>query len=214
MHLQTRALSGPQKINIFSKSNPARVRLRLPYLLVVLFGIFVGVFAVWERIHYVRIGYDTALLKQENEKLEVERQWHKLTSGLYPADSAELLLQHLGRIATSYDLTVLERQLEFGPLLSKLGSNRSLGQIEAVSLEFSGRGRYLDVGEFPGQVDLGRLPVDPFPTDVSLVVDGSQKFHRFAMVDISLADRYHGERLFQASVVDVQVTNPGLNDVE
>ncbi len=74
MHLQTRALSGPQKVNIFSKKNPARVRLRLPYLLVVLFGIFVGVFAVWERIHYVRIGYDIALLKQENEKLVKEHR--------------------------------------------------------------------------------------------------------------------------------------------
>ncbi len=74
MHLQTRTLSGPQKVNIFSKRKPVRVRLRFPHLLVVLFGIFVGIFAVWERIHYVRLGYDIALLKQENEALVKEHR--------------------------------------------------------------------------------------------------------------------------------------------
>ena len=87
------------------------------------------------------------------EKVEVEQHWHELTNCLYPADSAELLLQHLSSVATSHNLTVLERQLEFGPLLGKLGAKRSLGQIEAVSLKFSGRGRYLEIGEFLAALD-------------------------------------------------------------
>jgi hypothetical protein len=87
------------------------------------------------------------------EKIEVEQRWHELTSCLYPADSAELLLQHLSSVAAGYNLAVLERQLEFGPLLGKLGARRSLGQMEAVSLRFSGRGRYLEIGEFLAALD-------------------------------------------------------------
>ena len=62
-------LLGSQKIDIFSKKNTDRIRMHWSYLFVVLFCIFVGIFAVWERVQYVRIGYDIQLLKQEHENL-------------------------------------------------------------------------------------------------------------------------------------------------
>ncbi len=48
--------------------------MQWPYLFVVLFCIFVGVFAVWERVQYVRIGSEIRLLKQKHEKLIKEKR--------------------------------------------------------------------------------------------------------------------------------------------
>lgn len=64
----------PQKIDIFSKKNTAPLRMRWPLVLVVLFCTFVALFAVWERVQYVRIGYAIHLLKQEHEKLIQEER--------------------------------------------------------------------------------------------------------------------------------------------
>ncbi len=48
--------------------------MQWPYLFVVLFCIFVGVFAVWERVQYVRIGSAIQVLKQEHEKLVQDKR--------------------------------------------------------------------------------------------------------------------------------------------
>ena len=48
--------------------------MRWPFLLVVLFCIFVGLFAVWERVQYVRIGYGIQLQKQEHDRLLQEKR--------------------------------------------------------------------------------------------------------------------------------------------
>ncbi len=110
-------------------------------------------FASVEQQHREVTGHLQVASALAAEKVEVEQHWQELTSCLYPADSAELLLRHLSNVAASYDLAVLERQLEFGPLLGKLGARHSLGQIEAVSLKFSGRGRYLAIAEFLEALD-------------------------------------------------------------
>jgi cell division protein FtsL len=70
----SRTLPRIQNIDIFSKTAPARVRMQWSYLFVVIFCIFVGVFAVWERVQYVRIGSEIQLLKQEHGKLIQERR--------------------------------------------------------------------------------------------------------------------------------------------
>lgn len=67
-------LLGPQKVDIFSKKNTARVQMRWSYFFVVIFCIFVGLFAVWERVHYVRVGSKIQILKQEHEKLVQEQR--------------------------------------------------------------------------------------------------------------------------------------------
>ncbi len=64
----------PQRVDIFSKKNTARIRMHWPSLMVILFSIFVGLFAVWERVQYVRLGYEIQVLKQEHEKLLQERR--------------------------------------------------------------------------------------------------------------------------------------------
>jgi cell division protein FtsL len=69
MNHRSGVLIGPQKIDIFSKKKTAQIKMRWPFLLVVLFTIFVGLFAVWERVQYVRIGYATHQLRQEHDKL-------------------------------------------------------------------------------------------------------------------------------------------------
>ncbi len=74
MNYSSSTLPRIQNIDIFSKKDPAHVRMQLPYLFVVLFCIFVGVFAVWERVQYVRIGSEIQVLKQEHEKLIQERR--------------------------------------------------------------------------------------------------------------------------------------------
>jgi cell division protein FtsL len=62
-------LVGPQKIDIFSRKKAAHIRMQWPFSLIVLFSIFVGLFAVWERVQYVRIGHAIQVLNQEHEKL-------------------------------------------------------------------------------------------------------------------------------------------------
>jgi len=87
------------------------------------------------------------------EKEKAEKHWHTLTDCLYPADSAELLLQHLSKTAATYNIALLDKQLEFEPLLGKLGARTPLGQIESVPLTLTGRGRYVDIGEFVAGLD-------------------------------------------------------------
>jgi cell division protein FtsL len=74
MSLHPRVLSRPQRIDIFSKNNHATLRVRLPILLVVLFCMLVGICSVWERMQYVRIGYDIERLKQKHEELVQEKR--------------------------------------------------------------------------------------------------------------------------------------------
>ncbi|MEK6775357.1 MAG: cell division protein FtsL [bacterium] len=62
-------LLGSQRIDVFSKKKTDRIQMHWSYLFVVLFCIFVGIFAVWERVQYVGIGYDIQVMKQEHEKL-------------------------------------------------------------------------------------------------------------------------------------------------
>jgi len=74
MSYHSNILRRPQNINIFSKKRADRVRMRWPYLLIVLFAVFVGIFAVWERVQYVRTAYGIQLLKQDHEKLIQEKR--------------------------------------------------------------------------------------------------------------------------------------------
>ncbi|OIP66213.1 MAG: hypothetical protein CO150_03025 [Nitrospirae bacterium CG_4_9_14_3_um_filter_53_35] len=67
-------LLGSQKIDIFSKKKTDRLQMHWSYLFAVLFCLFVGIFAVWERVQYVRIGYDIQVLKQDQEKLLQEKR--------------------------------------------------------------------------------------------------------------------------------------------
>lgn len=65
----TRVLARPQKVHIFSKQKHVKIRVRLPFLLVVVFVLLVGIFAVWERMHYLQVGASIEGLKQENRRL-------------------------------------------------------------------------------------------------------------------------------------------------
>ena len=95
-----------------------------------------------------------ALAKElATEKSEVERHWRQLTESLFPADSAELLLSYMNRLAQEYNLTLLDKELGFDPLLTKLAAQSQLGQIEAVTLDLTGRGRYFNIGEFLAALD-------------------------------------------------------------
>jgi len=58
-----------QRIDIFSKPNPVRVRVRLSLMAALLFAVFTGLFAVWERVQYLRLGHEIQLLRQEHEAL-------------------------------------------------------------------------------------------------------------------------------------------------
>lgn len=74
MNYPSGVLLRPQRINIFSKKKTQHIRMRWPYLLVVLFCVFVGLFAVWERVQYFRIGYDIQQLTQEHDSLVQEKR--------------------------------------------------------------------------------------------------------------------------------------------
>jgi len=67
--METRVLTRPQKVHIFSKQKHVKIRVRLPVLLVVSFALLVGIFAVWERMHYLQVGAGIERLKQENGRL-------------------------------------------------------------------------------------------------------------------------------------------------
>ncbi len=74
MNLHSGSLSGLQKIDIFSKRKPIRIRVRLPFLAVILFCIVVGVASVWERVQYIRLGSEIEMQKQENARLLQEKR--------------------------------------------------------------------------------------------------------------------------------------------
>jgi cell division protein FtsL len=74
MNYPAGVLLRPQKIDIFSKKKSAPIRMRWPLLAVLIFCVFVGLFAVWQRVQYVRIGYDIQVLKQEHDKLVQEKR--------------------------------------------------------------------------------------------------------------------------------------------
>jgi cell division protein FtsL len=74
MNMQTKVLSRPQKVHIFSKKKHVRIRVRLPFLFVVVFSILVGIFSVWERIHYLQVGAGIERLKQKNRALVQEHR--------------------------------------------------------------------------------------------------------------------------------------------
>ena len=67
--METRVLARPQKVHIFSKQKHVKIRVRLPVLIAVVFVLLVGIFAVWERMHYLQMGTGIEHLKQENRRL-------------------------------------------------------------------------------------------------------------------------------------------------
>ncbi|MDX1762700.1 MAG: cell division protein FtsL [bacterium] len=67
--METRVLTRPQKVHIFSKQKHVKIRVRLPFLVAVVFALLVGIFAVWERIHYLQLGTSIERYKQENRRL-------------------------------------------------------------------------------------------------------------------------------------------------
>jgi len=92
MNYAPRVLTGTQKIDIWSKGDHTRLHVRLPILLVLFFCVLVGVYSVWERTQYVRIGYEIACLKEQNRKLIQEKR--------------NLLLEYAGSIS----LTGMEKR--------------------------------------------------------------------------------------------------------
>jgi Tfp pilus assembly protein PilO len=79
---------------------------------------------------------------------ECNRKWCEMRKTLVGPDSIETMLRHLVSLAQGRNLTVLDVDVSFDPLLRKLADNRKTNEIDRINLDMSGRGRFFNIGDF------------------------------------------------------------------
>ncbi|MFH1894047.1 MAG: hypothetical protein ABIK83_15345 [Candidatus Zixiibacteriota bacterium] len=79
---------------------------------------------------------------------ESSDKWDSLRCSLVGPDSVELILGHLMQLAASEELTILNMDISFDPLLDKLDKGEESHHIDRIDVDIAGRGRFFDVGDF------------------------------------------------------------------
>jgi len=84
----------------------------------------------------------------QNSLSQSTSRWSEMRNTLVGPDSIETMLRYLGGLAKKKDLTVLNMDVSFDPLLNKLSNNQRSHAIDRINLDMSGRGRFFDIGDF------------------------------------------------------------------
>ncbi|MCK4858605.1 MAG: hypothetical protein KAT58_11595 [candidate division Zixibacteria bacterium] len=84
---------------------------------------------------------------------EVAEKWQWLICDLVSPDSADKIINHVREVAESNSLTVLNMNINFDPLLVKVGTGREIYLIDKVKLNMEGRGRFFAIGDFLTALD-------------------------------------------------------------
>ena len=78
----------------------------------------------------------------------VEARWSNFTENLVSVDSAELILDRIRRYAETNSLNIVDVNLDFDPLLKKVGTNSKKPYTDRITIDVSGRGRFFGIGDF------------------------------------------------------------------
>lgn len=91
---------------------------------------------------------------------ESSDKWDSLRCSLVGPDSVELLLGHLVQLAASKGLTVLNLDISFDPLLSKLENGEKTHIVDGIDIKVAGRGRFFDIGDYVALLEQDAIVAD------------------------------------------------------
>ncbi len=84
---------------------------------------------------------------------DIESKWDQLRSSLVHPDSVETIIKKIRTIASKQNLKLLSVDLNFDPLLDKIGGEDLMLSINRVRLDVEGKGRFFDIGDFIGVLE-------------------------------------------------------------
>ncbi len=83
----------------------------------------------------------------------IESKWSELRNCLVHPDNADEIIKRVRTIASRQNLKLLSVDLNFDPLLDKLGGEDLMLSISRIRLDVDGKGRYFDIGDFIGALE-------------------------------------------------------------
>lgn len=78
----------------------------------------------------------------------VENRWNVLMENLVSVDHAELILERIRRVAETNKLNALNMNLNFDPMLKKIGTEGRKPCTDRIKIDMNGQGRFFDIGDF------------------------------------------------------------------
>ena len=78
----------------------------------------------------------------------VETRWNSLTEHLVSVDHAELILDRIKRVAETNKLNSVNMNLNFDPMLKKVGTEGRKPYTEKITIDMNGQGRFFSIGDF------------------------------------------------------------------
>ncbi len=80
--------------------------------------------------------------------LTVETRWNVLTENLVSVDRAELILERIRRVAETNNLNAVTMNLNFDPMLKKVGTEGRKPYTDRIKIDINGQGRFFGIGDF------------------------------------------------------------------
>jgi len=78
----------------------------------------------------------------------LQQTWNGLTLRLVNPENADEVLTQIRQAASHHGITVLDIDLDLGPILKQLSEPTEQRPLSRVRVSLEGRGRYFDIGEF------------------------------------------------------------------
>jgi Tfp pilus assembly protein PilO len=78
----------------------------------------------------------------------VETRWNVLTENLVSVDRAELILERIRRVAETNKLNAVNMNLNFDPMLKKVGTEGRKAYTDRIKIDMNGQGRFFGIGDF------------------------------------------------------------------
>ena len=80
--------------------------------------------------------------------LTVETRWNVLTENLVSVDRAELILERIRRVAEANKLNDMNMNLNFDPMLKRVGTEGRKPYTDRIKIDINGQGRFFGIGDF------------------------------------------------------------------
>ncbi len=78
----------------------------------------------------------------------VETRWNVLMENLVSVDRAELILERIRRVAETNNLNAVNMNLNFDPMLKKVGTEGRKPYTDRIKIDINGQGRFFGIGDF------------------------------------------------------------------